>query len=71
MVFTLGPVGIGLLTREIKLAMTVVVESWITLIKILTDINRCLADPANRCLTDINQYYVSYSTYPVLVVLNQ
>ena len=24
-----------------------------TLIKKLTDINRCLTDPANRCLTDV------------------
>ena len=42
-----------------------------TLIKKLTDINRCLTDPANRCLTDINRYYISYSTYPILVILNQ
>ena len=27
------------------------------LIKKLTDINRCLTDPANQCLTDINWYY--------------
>ena len=39
--------------------------------KILTNINQCLTDPANRCLTDINQYYISYSTYPVLVILNR
>ena len=42
-----------------------------SLIKKLTDINWCLTDPANRCLTDINWYYISYSTYPVLVILNQ
>ena len=42
-----------------------------TLIKKLTDINRCLTDPADRCLTNINRYYISYSTYPVLVILNQ
>ena len=42
-----------------------------TLIKKLTDINRCLTDPADRCLTDINRYYISYSTYPVLVILNR
>ena len=42
-----------------------------TLIKILTDINRCLTDPANRCLTDINWYNISYSTYPILVILNR
>ena len=38
--------------------------------KKVTDIKQCLTDPANRCLTDINQYYISYSTYPVLVILN-
>ena len=43
----------------------------VTLIKKLTDINRCLTNPANRCLTDINRYYISYSTYPILVILNQ
>ena len=49
----------------------------IALIKKLTDINQCyLTDPANRCLTnqcltDINRYYNSYFTYPVLVTLNQ
>ena len=43
----------------------------IALMKKLTDINRCLTDPANRCLTDINRYYISYSTYPVLVILNR
>ena len=41
------------------------------LIKILIDINRCITDPANQCLTDINRYYVSYTTYPVLVILNR
>ena len=41
-----------------------------TLIKKLTNINRCLTNPANRCLTDIKRYYLSYSTYPVLVILN-
>ena len=53
--------------------------------KKLSDTNRCLTDPANRCffffffflfngklfLTDINRYYISYSTYPVLVIFNQ
>ena len=34
-------------------------------------INRCLTEPANRCLTDINRYYISYSTYPALVILNR
>ena len=34
-----------------------------SLIKKLTDINRCLTGPANRCLTDINRYYISYFTY--------
>ena len=29
-----------------------------TLIKILTDINQCLTKPDNRCLTDINRYYI-------------
>ena len=29
-----------------------------TLIKKLTNINQCLSDPANPCLTDINQYYL-------------
>ena len=43
----------------------------VTLIKKLTDINRFLTDPANQCLTDINRYYISYSTYPVLVILNR
>ena len=43
----------------------------IILIKKLTDINQCLINPANRCLTDINWYYIPYSTYPVLVILNQ
>ena len=28
-------------------------------------------DPANQCLTDINQYYISYFTYYILVILNQ
>ena len=41
-----------------------------TLIKKLTNINRCLTDPADQCLTDISQYYMLYSTYPVLVILN-
>ena len=41
-----------------------------TLIKKLTDINQCLTNPAYLCLTDINQYYISYFTYPVLVILN-
>ena len=41
------------------------------LIKNLTDINWCLTDLANRCLTDVNWYYISYSTYPVLNILNQ
>ena len=41
-----------------------------SLIKKLTDINRCLTNPADQCLTDINRYYISYSTYPVLVILN-
>ena len=39
-----------------------------TLIK---KINWCLTDPANQCLTDINQYYISCFTYPVLVILNR
>ena len=46
-------------------------ERGTSLIKKLTDINRCLTDPANRCLTDINRYYISYSTYPALVILNR
>ena len=29
------------------------------LIKKLADINQCLTDPANLCLTNINQYYIS------------
>ena len=29
-------------------------QAVLTLIKKLTDINQCLTDPANRCLTDIN-----------------
>ena len=36
-----------------------------TLIKKLTDINQCLTNPADRCLTDFNRYYISYSTYLV------
>ena len=39
-----------------------------TLIK---KINWCLTDPANQCLTNINQYYISCFTYPVLVILNR
>ena len=59
--------------RRHKISMhgAVITTEECTLIKKLTDINRCLTDPANRCLTDINRYYIWYSTYPVLVILNQ
>ena len=38
--------------------------SW----KRLIDINRCLIDPANWCLTDTNSDYLILCTYPVLVI---
>ena len=44
-------------------------EPPVALIKKLTNIDRCLTDPANWFLTNINPYYISYSTYPVLVIL--
>ena len=43
----------------------------LSLIKTLTNINQCLTNPVNQCLTDINRYYISHSTDPVLVILNR
>ena len=58
-------------SKMILLLMCILLQFMSTLIKKLTDINWCLTDPANRCLTDINRNYISYSTYPVLVILNR
>ena len=43
----------------------------LSLIKTLTNINQGLTNPVNQCLTDINRYYISHSTDPVLVILNR
>ena len=57
--YTVKTSAINFLFHEPPLWQTIWNAEKRTLIKKLTDINQCSTDPANQCLTNVNQYYMS------------